>query len=80
MSVQHHGGCRVRHTVCSGAGKDLVILLKWYVDMGSRVSVPLGKAKIDNVDIIATMIGTDQKIGGFNVTVNEVQGVDALNT
>ena len=26
------------------------------------------------------MMGTDQKIGGFNVMVNEVQGVDALNT
>ena len=48
--------------------------------MGSRVSVPLGKAKTDNVDIIATMIGTDQKIGRFNVVVNKVQGVDMLNT
>ena len=45
--------------ICSGTGKDLVILSKWYVDMGSRVFVPLGKAKIDNVDIIATTIGTD---------------------
>ena len=70
----------VERGICSGAGKDLVILLKWYVDMGSRVSVPLGKAKIDNVDIIATTIGTDQKIGEFNVAVNKVQGVDMLNT
>ena len=70
----------VERGICSGAGKDLVILSKWYVDMGSRVSVHLGKAEIDNVDIIATTIGTDQKIGRFNVGVNEVQGVDALKT
>jgi hypothetical protein len=48
--------------------------------MGSSVSVSLGKAEIDNVNLAAMMIGTDQKIGGFDVAVNEVEGVDALYT
>ena len=48
--------------------------------MGSSVSVSLGKAEINNVDLVAMMIGTDQKIGGFDVVVNKVEGVDMLYT
>ena len=68
----------VERGICSGACEDLVILSKWYVLTGSSVSVSLGKAKINNVDLVAIMINTDQKICRFDVTVNEVEGVDAL--
>ena len=68
----------VERGICSGAGKDLVTLSKGYVNVGPIVSEPLGKTEINNIDFIAFTTSTNQKIGGFNVAMNEVEGVDAF--
>ena len=44
--------------------------------MGPIVSEPLGETEINNINFVAFTISTNQKIGGFNVAVNEVEGVD----
>jgi len=49
----------VERGICSGACKDLVILSKWYVNVGSSVSVPLGETEIDNIDLVAMLVGTN---------------------
>jgi hypothetical protein len=46
--------------------------------MGHSVLVPLGKTKIKDIDVIAMRAHTYQKIGGFDVVVNEVGRVDML--
>jgi hypothetical protein len=55
-----------------------MVLLEWDMEMGRSVSVLLGKTKINDIDVIATRAHTYQKIGGFDVTVNEVGRVDTL--
>jgi len=45
-----------------------------------RVSVPLGKTKINDESLIAFWTCTNQKVGRLDVTVNEVGRVDMLYT
>ena len=55
-----------------------MVLLEWDMEMGCSVLVPLGKTEINDIDIIAMRAHTYQKIGGFDVAVNEVGRVDTL--
>jgi len=55
-----------------------MVLLEWDMEMGRSVSVPLGKTEINDIDVIAMRAHTYQKIGGFDVAVNEVGRVDTL--
>jgi hypothetical protein len=55
-----------------------MVLLEWDMEMGRSVSVPLGKTEINDIDVIAMRAHTYQKIGGFDVAVNEVGRVDML--
>ena len=55
-----------------------MVLLEWDMEMGHSVSVPLGETKINDIDVIVMRAHTYQKIGGFDVAVNEVGRVDTL--
>jgi len=48
------------------------------MNVSPRVSVPLGKTKIDDEGLIAIWTCTNQKVGRLDVTVNEVGKVDTL--
>jgi len=48
------------------------------MDMGPDVTVLPRKTKIDHVCLVVMKIGTDHKIGRFDVAVNEVRRVDTL--
>ena len=48
------------------------------MEMGRSVSVPLGKTEINDIDVVAMRAHTYQKIGVFDVAVNEVGRVDTL--
>ena len=41
----------------------MIVLLEWDMGMGSGVSVLVGKTRIDDVDLVALKVCTDQKIG-----------------
>jgi hypothetical protein len=46
--------------------------------MGLRVSVLLRKTKINDVGLLASLANTHRKIGGLDITVNEMTRVDML--
>jgi hypothetical protein len=62
----------------SGAREDMMVRSKWDMNVSPRVSVPLGKAEIDDEGLIAIRTCTNQKVGRLDVTVNEVGRVDTL--
>ena len=58
--------------------EDIMVQLNWHMNLSPRVSVPLGKTKIDDEGLIAIWTCSDQKVGRLDVTVNEVGRVDML--
>ena len=48
--------------------------------MGLRVPVLLGETEIDDVHLVATLANTHEEVVGLDVAVNEVTGVDVLDT
>ena len=49
-----------------------MVLLKWNMDTCPRVSVMLGKTKVNDVGLVAMNTGTNQKIGRFDVAMNKM--------
>ena len=45
-----------------------------------RIAEPFGEAEVDNVDIMLLLPNADEEIVGLDVTVQEVAGMDKLNT
>ena len=68
----------VKRGICNGAHKDMIVLLEWDMGTGSGVSVLIGKTEINDVDLVAMKICTDQKIGRLDIMVNEVGRVDVF--
>jgi hypothetical protein len=68
----------VERGIWGGTCEDAIMLLEWDVEMGPGVSVLLGRTKIDDIHIIAMRAHTDQKIGRFDIAVNEVGRVYTL--
>lgn len=48
--------------------------------MGLRVPEFLRETEIDDVDLITTLANTHEKVVGLDVSVNEVAGVDILDS
>ena len=65
--------------VTSSAGQVLVLPVG-DVQVGLWVPVLLGEAEIDHIDLVATLSNPHQEIVRLDVTVDEVAGVDVLDT
>ena len=59
--------------------RQILVLPVRNVEMGLWVTVLLGETKVDDVDLIATLSNTHEEIVGFDVTMNEVAGVDVFD-
>ena len=64
----------------TGSAGEVLVLPVGNVKMGLRVSVLLGKAEIDHIDLVATFPDPHQEIVRLDVTVNEVARVDVFDT
>jgi hypothetical protein len=49
------------------------------VEVGLRVTVLLGQAEIDNVDLVTTLADAHEEVVGLDITVDEGLGVDVLD-
>lgn len=65
--------------VTSGTSQVLVLPVG-DVQMGLRVPVLLGKTEIDNVHLVTTLADAHEEVVGLDVTVDEVPGVDILDS
>ena len=50
-----------------------MVLLKWSMDTCPRVSVLLGKTEVNDVGLVAMNTSTNQKISGFDITMNKMR-------
>jgi hypothetical protein len=71
--------------MCVDAGiscctSQILVLLVWYVLVGASISIFFGEPEVNNIDKIAFLAKTHQKIVWFNVTVYEVLGVYIFNS
>jgi len=64
--------------VASGTSQVLVLSVG-NVKVGLRVPVLLGKTEVDDIDLISALADSHQKVVGFDVTVNEVAGMNVLD-
>ena len=46
----------------------------------SGLSVPLGQAEVDDIDIVLLLADADQEVVGLDVSVQEVPGVYVLDS
>ena len=65
--------------VASSTGQVLVLSVG-DVKVGLRVPVLLGETKIDDINLVATLSDSHQKVVWLDVAVDEIAGVDVLNT
>ena len=66
-------------SVTSSASQVLVLSIG-DVKVGLRVPVLLGETKIDDINLVATLSNSHQKVVWLDVAVDEIAGVDVLNT
>lgn len=69
----------VDRCVTSSSGKVLVLSVR-NVEVSLGVSVLLGQAEIDNVDLVATLANAHKEVIGLDVSMDEGLGVDVLDT
>ena len=65
--------------VTSGTSQVLVLSVG-NVKVGLWVPVLLGKTEVDDINLISTLADSHQKVVGFDVTVDEVAGMNVLDT
>lgn len=66
-------------SVTSGTSQVLVLPVR-NVQMGLGVSVFLGETEIDHVDLVATFADSHEEIVRFDVSVDEVSGMDVFDS
>ena len=59
---------------------EVLVLPVGDVKMGLGVTVFLGKTKVNDVDLIAALADAHEEVVGLDVAVDEVAGVDVLDT
>ena len=64
----------------SGRAGQVLVLPVGDVKVSLGVAVLLGETEVDDVDLVAALANTHQEVVGFDITVDEVAGVDVLNT
>lgn len=65
--------------VAGGAGQILIFPVR-NVKVGLGISVLLGETEIDHVDLVAALPNSHQEVVRLDIAVNEVTGVDVLDT
>jgi hypothetical protein len=65
-------------SITSCASQVLILSVR-DVEMGLGVAVLLGKAKIDNVDLVSTLANAHEEVVGLDISVDKRLGVDVLN-
>ena len=65
--------------VASGTSQVLVLSVG-DMKVGLRVPVLLGETEVNDVDLVTTLANSHQEIVGLDVAVDEVSGVDVLDT
>lgn len=60
--------------------REILVLPVGNVQMRLRVTVLLGETKVDNVDLVAPLPNTHEEVVGLDVAVNEVSGMNVLDT
>ena len=65
--------------ITSSSGQVLVLPIR-DVEVGLGVTVFLGQSEIDDIDLVATLSNPHQKVVRFDIAVDEVAGVNVLNT
>lgn len=63
----------------SGGTCQVLVLSVRDVEMGLGVTVLLRQAKVNDVDLVATFANAHKEIVGFDITVDEVTGVDVFD-
>jgi hypothetical protein len=58
----------------------VLVLTVWNVEMSIGVTVLLGQAEIDNIDLVTTLSNTHEEVVGLDITVDKALGVDVLNS
>lgn len=66
-------------SIAGSAGQVLVLTVR-NVEVRLRITVLLGQAEINDVDLIAALADAHEEVIGLNVAVNERLGVDVLDT
>lgn len=63
----------------AGRSGQVLVLSVGDVEVRLGVTVLLGKTKVDNIDLVATLADTHEEVVGLDVTVDEGFGVDVLD-
>jgi len=64
----------------AGSTSQILVLSVRDVKVGFRVSVLLGKTEVDDIDLVATLPDSHQKVVWLDVAVDKVTGMDVLDT
>jgi hypothetical protein len=64
----------------SGSSSEILAISVWDVFSSLGVSESLGKAEVDDVDIVLLLANANQKVIWLDVSVQEVSGVHKLNS
>ena len=64
----------------TGRASQVLVLPVGDMEVRLGVAVLLGETEVDDVDLVAALANTHQEVVGFDITVDEVTGVDVLNT
>jgi hypothetical protein len=67
------------NTGIASSSCQVLVLPVGNVQMALGVTVLLGKTKVDDVHLVATLADTHQEVIGFDITVNEVLGMDVFD-
>jgi hypothetical protein len=66
-------------SVTGGTGEVLVLTVG-DVEVSLRVTVLLGETKVDDVDLVSTLANTHKEVVRLDIAVDEVAGVNVLDT
>lgn len=64
----------------SGRASQVLVLTVRDVEMSFGVTVLLGKAEIDDINLVASLTDTHKEVVRFDITMNEGLGVDVFDT
>lgn len=63
----------------TGSASKVLVLSVRDVEVSLGISVLLGKAEVNNIDLVATLADAHEEVVGLDIAVNERLGVDVLN-
>lgn len=64
----------------TGSASQILVLAVRDMQMSLRVTVLLCETKINDIDLVATLADTHQEVVWFDVTMNEIFGMNVFDT